>query len=93
MLGGVGALVNLLGDGAAESGLLGEPLAGGASDGVPSQLDGARVAVDLDVAGGHDVGFFAKTEFMLDAKGAFEDVVFAGDVQKVSFDRVSALDK
>lgn len=78
VLGRVRTLVDLLGDGPAQSSLLGEPLAGGPGDGVPTQLDDARVAVDFDVGRGHDVGFLAEAKLVFDVKGAFEEVVFAG---------------
>lgn len=73
----VGTFVDLLGDDLAKPRLLGEPLAGEPGDGVPADLDGARLAADVDLAGRHDVGRLAEPEVVLQVELLLQQLVLA----------------
>lgn len=78
------ALVNLVGDHAAQPRLLGKPFPRRACDGVPANLDGAQLAIDPDLAGRHNIGLFAETNLVLQRQLALDQVVLTVEFVIVS---------
>lgn len=76
MLRRIRILVHCLRDVLPQPRLLGEPLSPEPTDGVPPNLDGTVVAVDVCDAVGDDVGFLAKTEGVFEDQFAFDHAVF-----------------
>ncbi len=77
VLRGVGVLVDLVRDQPAERGLLGEPLAREAGDGVPADMHPSRVGVEHGPAGWDDVGLVAEPERVLQLELPLEKLVFS----------------
>lgn len=66
MLRRIRVLIDLLRDLLAQPRLLGKPLASEPSNGMPADIDGAQLPVDISLAGRYHVGLVAEAEGLLD---------------------------
>lgn len=78
VLRGIGVFVDLFGDHLAQPSVLCEPLASGAADRVPADLDRPLCAIDHGFCHGDYVGHMSKTGSVFDGQFAFSDVLLPG---------------